>query len=272
MNKPSGIGPALLLALAICFVPLRAQDDPGCKDHPMFTRLSDFYIDNCETSDFDSHEFWDKDENEIVFEGRKARIEYCLKEGGKHRSFLEIWRNYANVLGKMGGTVEFTNPNIAYIHLSKDDREVWVEVEGRGGDCYTLVIVEKKAMVQEITAGEMLDALNSQGFIALDIHFDVDQAVIKPESQPVVGQIAVLLKDNPQLAVSIEGHTDNTGAADHNKALSRQRAEAVVAALVTQGIDAKRMSAVGWGQEKPVADNRSDAGRAKNRRVEIVKK
>lgn len=272
MNKSWGIGFAFLMALAAWTMPLPAQDDPGCKDHPMFTRLSGFYIDSCEMSDFDSYDFMDKDENEIVFEGQKTRIGYCLKEGGKSRSFLEIWRNYANALERIGGTVEFTNRYNAHLRLLKDGKEAWVHVADGGGDCYTLVIVEKKTMVQEITANEMLDALNSRGFIALDIHFDVDQAVIKTESLPIVGQIAALLKDNPQLAVSIEGHTDDTGSADRNKILSRRRAEAVVTALVEQGIEAERMSAVGWGQEKPVADNRSEEGKAKNRRVEIVKK
>jgi len=272
MKRSLGFGLALIVVLSVHVLPAAQQDDPGCKDHPMFTRLSDFYIDSCETSDYDSHEFMDKEENEIVFEGRKTRIGYCLKEGGKSKAFLEIWRNYANALAKLGGTVEFTAPYVANLHLLKDGKEVWVHLGDSGGDCYTLTIVEKTAMVQEITANEMLDALNSQGFIALDIHFDVDKAVIKPESQPIVDQIAALLKGSPQLAVSIEGHTDNTGAAAHNKTLSQQRAEAVVAALVKQGIDAKRMTAVGWGQEKPVADNRSEEGRAKNRRVEIVKK
>lgn len=168
--------------------------------------------------------------------------------------------------------MEFTNRYNANLHLVKDDREVWVLLSDSGGNCYTLIIVEKKAMVQEITANEMLEALNSQGFIALYINFDVDKATIKPESQPIVDQIAAMLKDSPELAVSIEGHTDNTGTADHNKTLSQQRADAVVAALVKQGIESKRLSAVGWGQDKPIADNRSDEGKAKNRRVEIVKK
>jgi len=272
IRRSLGLGIAFLMIMIVQVTPLGAQDDPGCKDHPLFTRINDFYIDSCETSDFDSHEFMDKEENEIVFEGQKTRIGYCLKEGGRERSFLEIWRNYANAITKIGGTVEFTDGFNANLHLAKDGREVWVLLNDSGGNCYTLTIVEKKAMVQEITAHEMLEALNSQGFIALYINFDVDKATIKPESQPIVDQIAAMLKGSPELAVSIEGHTDNTGTPDHNKTLSKQRADAVVAALVKLGIEAKRMSAVGWGQEKPIADNRSDEGKAKNRRVEIVKK
>jgi outer membrane protein OmpA-like peptidoglycan-associated protein len=72
--------------------------------------------------------------------------------------------------------------------------------------------------------------------------------------------------------VSIEGHTDNTGTAQGNKALSEERAKAVVAAVAAKGVAAARMGAVGWGQDKPVADNGTEAGRARNRRVEVVKK
>jgi OOP family OmpA-OmpF porin len=81
-----------------------------------------------------------------------------------------------------------------------------------------------------------------------------------------------LLKDNPGLKVGIEGHTDSTGTPARNKTLSQQRAESVVSALVKAGIDAKRLSTAGWGQDKPIADNKTEEGKAKNRRVEIVKK
>jgi len=88
----------------------------------------------------------------------------------------------------------------------------------------------------------------------------------------IIEQIAALLKAHPTLKVSIEGHTDNVGTAQSNKTLSTQRATSVMNATVQKGIAATRLTAVGWGQEKPLADNRSEDGKAKNRRVEIVKK
>jgi outer membrane protein OmpA-like peptidoglycan-associated protein len=126
-------------------------------------------------------------------------------------------------------------------------------------------------MSQEVTAGDMIAALNKQGFIALYINFDTDKATIKPECKTIVDQIVKLLEDNPGLKISIEGHTDSTGTAVRNKTLSQQRAESVVSALVKAGIDAKRLSAKGWGEDNPIADNKTEEGRAKNRRVEIVK-
>jgi len=81
----------------------------------------------------------------------------------------------------------------------------------------------------------------------------------------------LLLQDDPALKLSIDGHTDATGAAERNRTLSKERAEAVRAALLAKGIAAERLSAQGFGPDKPLADNGSEEGRAKNRRVELVK-
>ena len=126
-------------------------------------------------------------------------------------------------------------------------------------------------MKQDIAAGEMLESLNKNGSVALYINFETGMADIKPASQNIVAQIAEMLKANPGLKVSIEGHTDNTGTAAGNKTLSDARAKAVMKAVVSGGIEAGRLSAKGWGQEKPVADNNTEDGKARNRRVEIVK-
>jgi len=118
----------------------------------------------------------------------------------------------------------------------------------------------------------MYEALSKDGFMALYINFDTGKAEIKPESQGTVAQIVALLNGHEDLKLSIEGHTDNVGTPAANKTLSEQRAKAVMAAVIKGGVAAARLSAVGWGQEKPIADNRGEEGRAKNRRVEIVKK
>jgi OOP family OmpA-OmpF porin len=127
-------------------------------------------------------------------------------------------------------------------------------------------------MKQEISANEMLMALNKDGYIALNILFETGKSAIQAESLPILDQIAELLKSDMALKISIEGHTDNVGDAAANKKLSNDRAKAVVDAIVAKGIENTRMSFLGWGQEKPVADNRSEDGRSQNRRVEIVKK
>jgi outer membrane protein OmpA-like peptidoglycan-associated protein len=129
-----------------------------------------------------------------------------------------------------------------------------------------------EAMTQEVTADAMYNALNKDGYMALYINFDTGKSNIKPESMGIIDQIAALLQAHPDLRLSIEGHTDNVGTPQSNKTLSQQRANSVMSAVAQKGIAANRMTAVGWGQEKPIADNRSEDGKAKNRRVEIVKK
>lgn len=253
---------------------LAQEDAEGCKDHPLFTRMPNYYIDDCQQTEFDSHEFFiDEAGNTAVVEGAKTHITYSLVEGKPYPSALQILRNYIGAAQKIGGKTLYQDRWNACIKIEREGKEFWVYVRGYDeGNGYELTIIEKKALVQEVTANEILDALNSQGFIALDIHFDTGKATIKEESKPIIDQIAAALRDASALKVSVEGHTDNTGTAEGNKTLSMKRAEAVVAALVQAGIAADRLSAVGWGQERPVADNRTEEGRAKNRRVEVVKK
>ncbi len=118
----------------------------------------------------------------------------------------------------------------------------------------------------------LYDRMMSDGkFITYGITFDVGKAVIKPESMGEINRIVQLLNENPALKFSVEGHTDNTGNAASNQTLSEARSKAIVDKLVSMGISADRLSSAGKGQNSPIADNGTDEGRAKNRRVEFVK-
>ncbi|MFA6836394.1 MAG: OmpA family protein [Fibrobacteraceae bacterium] len=103
-----------------------------------------------------------------------------------------------------------------------------------------------------------------------DILFDVDKATLKEDLKTSLAKVAGILSVYQELNVSVEGHTDNTGSADHNMKLSEQRAKNVLDFLVTQGIDAQRLSSKGYGMTMPVADNTTKEGRQKNRRVDLV--
>ena len=124
-----------------------------------------------------------------------------------------------------------------------------------------------------VKAAEMADALASKGVVDLyGILFDTDRTEVKPDSAATLGEVASLMKIDRSLRLEVSGHTDNSGAADHNLKLSQGRADAVVAALVGQyGIDRSRLVAKGYGSGKPVAANDSPANMAKNRRVELRK-
>ncbi|MGC4069901.1 MAG: carboxypeptidase regulatory-like domain-containing protein [Polyangiaceae bacterium] len=103
------------------------------------------------------------------------------------------------------------------------------------------------------------------------VNFAPDTATISADSQPIVQEIALILKEHPELTrVEIQGHTDNAGTPAYNKRLSQERAEAVRNALVSLGVETTRLTAVGYGQDKPIGPNTSDEGKARNRRVQIV--
>ena len=264
---------AVLLVFAGAAV-VRAQetDVEGSKDHPLLSRMKNYYITDY-LSRYDQNEFTIGESETKVIEGDRTFIDYRLKDGSPQVSPLQIRRNYGNALKTLGATLIYESDAYACWKLVRGSQEIWIDVQvNNDGWNYSLNFVQIAAMVQEVSANEMLDALNKDGFIALYINFDTGKYDLKPEMQGTIDQIVALLKNNGDLRVSIEGHTDNVGQPADNKTLSEQRAKSVMDAVVKGGVDASRISAVGWGQEKSIADNRSEAGRAKNRRVEIVKK
>ena len=119
----------------------------------------------------------------------------------------------------------------------------------------------------------LYDRLLSEGkIVTYAITFETGKADLKPESMVEITRVAKLMQENPDLAFEVQGHCDATGSDKVNDPLSQKRAEAIVAALVDQGIASARLTAVGKGSHEPVADNKTEEGRAKNRRVEFVKK
>lgn len=117
---------------------------------------------------------------------------------------------------------------------------------------------------------EMRQALDTLGtYDVYGLLFDFDKSQLRPETAQLVREIAVMLQQNAGWTILIAGHTDSTGGAEHNMRLSRQRAESVVQALISNGVAANRLQSVGHGMSKPKADNATLAGRAINRRVEF---
>lgn len=284
----------LLLPLTALLLPAAAalaqSDVPNSRDHPMLTRYPQSHITEYEAA-FNAVEFpvtvpGQRAPKKQRVEGDTTRIQYFHNDPGKQPSALQLIRNYQNAIKAIGGEV-------LYERLPRDSdsgettlrvsakagaggKDVWVRVApdifGAPTQSYRLEIVEVAAMQQVVSANQMLQALNQNGFIALYINFDTNKAELKPDGQATVREIVALLKSAPGLKVAIEGHTDNVGNAAANKTLSDGRAKAVMTAVVAGGIPAARLSAEGFGAERPVADNRSEEGRAKNRRVELVKK
>lgn len=146
--------------------------------------------------------------------------------------------------------------------------------ENRGRSMIQLDVLEQKPMEQRmvvVDAPAMQRDLDSKGRVALyGIFFDFDKDSMRADSKPQLDEIAALLKSSP-MRVLVVGHSDAKGALDYNRELSQRRAQSIVEALVRDyGIARERLSAVGVGMAAPVASNRTEEGRAQNRRVELV--
>jgi outer membrane protein OmpA-like peptidoglycan-associated protein len=257
------------------------QDAKGCKDHPLFTRMPEYYISSCEKKEFDAHAFIDPvTKKKVTVEGRLYRASYYLKKEYKgQKSTLQVARNHTNAIEKIGGVSIMDDPtgrDHTWMKATKEDKEVWVSIEqdNWGGDTYYLWIVEKTTMKQEVTADAkfMADGISSTGHVAIyGIYFDFNKSDVKPDSEPALQEISKLLSGNSNLKVFIVGHTDNVGGIDYNMKLSQARADAVVKALTTKyKVNPQSLKAYGVGQLAPVAPNKTEEGRAKNRRVELV--
>jgi len=282
-NKVRILVTVLILVSPLLQVQVRAQESEF-KDTPWFSGMPNFSIYNAEDIEFDSYNFFNG-KNCTTVEGKKFKRTYTLKEDAQKSSIIQISRNYANAVRNMGGTVVFEGaPQTAECadnnglqmmigKVVKNGNEMWVEVSPSvDGNDYYLTIVIKELMKQDVTASDMFDALNRDGHIALYINFDTGKSIIRDESKPIIEQIVQMLKSNPDLKVSVEGYTDNVGTPASNKTLSEERAKSVVSAIVSQGITGERLTSSGYGQDKPIGDNSTEEGRAKNRRVELVKK
>jgi OmpA-OmpF porin, OOP family len=246
---------------------------------------------------FDRYEFFDGTRL-IPVEGRLKTVE----ARGTGASAFQVFKTYESLVTGLGGVKVFEGKGevskglkleydeLRHRHPLFDDdrlgiyvlrtpeREIWLEAfvkeyPVQDGDYY-LTVVEKKALDLKaalLPAEQLKRELDAKGHVALYINFDFDKADIRPESQPIIDEVVKLLRDNPGLSLTVEGHTDNVGTPDYNRRLSDERATSVVAALTAQGIEARRLRAAGFGQERPIADNGTDEGRARNRRVELVK-
>lgn len=264
----------LFLVSMTIFVAFAEDDVEGSKDHPLLSRMDNFYISEYEEEEYGSAEFYDEKDTEYVIEGHKWVIGYDIKEGFQAPGQINVVKNYTNAIRKIGGTILFEG-RYAYMKVVKGGSETWINVwVTSDGGGYRLTIIEKKALEQQVVADPKAmasDITDTGRTIIYGIYFDTAKADIKPESEPTLKAIAQMLKNNPSLKVYVVGHTDSDGKLDYNMDLSAKRADSVVKALVSKyGIDATRLKAKGVGPLCPVASNKTEDGKAKNRRVELV--
>jgi len=271
-----------------------AKDNPKCKPNPVFERFPGSVLYDCKIARFKDLEVRvakDPAQPDGAHERTRKEGEYWAtfyeipKDAeGRRPSSLEIRRNYQNAVQQAGGKLLWMDTGGAsmgemHFRLDKGGAEFWGNVQCWGGNAsgcagveINLVRVAAMAQVIVVSAEQIAKDMGSGGKVVFyGIYFDTDKATIKAESAPTLTEMAKWLKSNAATKVYIIGHTDMQGAADHNLKLSRDRAASVVAALTGQhGIAKDRLGAEGVGPFAPVAGNADEAGRAKNRRVEMV--
>ncbi len=268
---------SVLFVLAILFVSsislAQEKDMKGSQDHPLLSRIPNYYISDQAKKDFDSYTspYIDKDN---VWEGKLTQTNYSAKEGTKELSFLQIVKNYENAIKKLGGKILLSETRILNAKIEKNKGVTYVSVEAfNDGRNYTLIIVENKPMEDEVTidAASLSKGISETGKIAIyGIYFDTGKSDIKPESKPTIVEIVKMLKQNSKLKLFVVGHTDIDGSLESNMKLSSGRAASVVKALIENGIQASRLKSGGVGPYCPVESNHTEGGKAKNRRVELV--
>jgi len=166
----------------------------------------------------------------------------------------------------------YNNPAEIWV-IRRPDKQIWIHFAQDSAHS-GMTVVETKPFVATaslLPADQLKADLDKSGKAVIHINFATDQSAILPASRPQVDAVAVLLKQNPQLRLAINGYTDETGTDAHNLTLSDERAKAVMATLVSSGIPAARLQAKGYGKTNPVAANSDEAGKAANRRVELIK-
>ena len=292
----------ILMAITLAAISLmQGQDVRGSSDHPVLSRYPGSRIQAYNQVEFDQYPLAlgvDKGvpANVQQIEGKVTKIRYVNPAG---RSAFEIYKNYEDALksagfqtlwscaaGDCGRTMNWNALNgltasggindIRYLTVrgKVDDKTVTIAMAVNTGNT-TVHFVESKAMdsgLVKASAAEMAEGIDRDGHISVyNIFFDTGRSELKPESKEALDEVAKLLKERPNLKLMIVGHTDSTGTFDGNMKLSADRSAAVAAALTKDyGIAADRLQAHGAGQLAPVASNRTDEGKAKNRRVDFV--
>jgi len=217
----------------------------------------------------------------VAFRGTRLYELGLPDRDDRPKAILQLFQHYDKKVAALGGKrlnhgfddTQWTGINAKLHMFSRPTANgpaqfgLWIQ---DGGTLHFLLLFPP-ADARSANANEIESRIANFGSAPLYINFDTNKSELKADGQAAVAQMVTLLKKDPALKLSVEGHTDNVGTAEANKALSLARANAVVAAVTAQGIAASRLSAVGRGQDVPVADNKSEQGRAKNRRVELVK-
>ncbi|WP_038342969.1 OmpA family protein [Acinetobacter sp. A47] len=268
-------------------------------DFPFIQLPKGYHFAHQSTEKFAQMAFWTGDKLEKV-EGKLFNGRIDAEENNKQASFLELQRNLESVISNLGGKkitdskiptdlttqlsekygvsyVEglgdiYNHPTQTYV-IHQHHRDIWFQITQSGPSAGLLVLETQPVEItaQPLSASQLKAALDQNNKVDIHINFETDKATLLADSQEQITQILDLLKNDDALKLEVNGYTDHSGEAAHNLKLSQARAQTVVKALTDAGIDPARLKAQGFGDTKPVSGNDTEEGKAKNRRVELVK-
>lgn len=268
-------------------------------DLPFIQLPKGYHFAHQSTENFAQMEFWVGGKLEKV-EGKLFNGRIDAEENNQETSFLELQRNLDAVISDLGGKkitdskiptelasqlsekygvayVDglgdiYNNPTQSYV-IHQNHRDIWFQITQSGRSAGLLVLETQPVEItaKALSANQLKAALDQNNKVDIQINFETDKATLLANSHEQITQILNLLKSDDALKLEINGYTDNSGESAHNLKLSQARAQTVVKALTDAGIDPSRLKAQGFGDSKPVSSNESEEGKAKNRRVELVK-
>jgi len=263
---------------------MNAQKDCNdCNDYSFLPRMPNYHITVDKVFEFDSEKFYINKQATMI-EGKKIKLEYTHNNRDDDNqifpSRLQILRNYSNAIEKAGGKILLERKSADHGYYTFNDengKEIWVKLRtAHSGKKYYLIIIERELMKQEIEidANLIKNKIDLYGKIAIyGIHFDVGKSDIKTSSKITIKEISTYLKENPTVKLWVVGHTDSDGSFELNSKLSLDRSKAIKKELEENyNISEGRLFAEGVGPLAPVATNKTEEGKEKNRRVEFVLK
>jgi len=264
----------LFLACAFAHAQTPPPDAKGCKDSAVLSRLTGCFIRTCALKEYDVHAMPLGKPNKVQnVEGTYEKIDFRCPAG---TSSIQTYRNAENALKVKGFQILYLDnykDNSRFTFTARQGPQ-WITFYSDRLD-YQVITVKEKQLDQQMTANTAAgwgEQINQTGRATIyGINFDTGKATIRPDSEPVLKELLELLQKQPDWSLMVAGHTDNVGGDTVNVPLSRQRAQTVVTWLSAKGVDSGRLVPAGFGSKKPLADNGTEDGRSKNRRVDLVK-
>jgi outer membrane protein OmpA-like peptidoglycan-associated protein len=257
--------------------------DQDALEHPVFKPMpgSTLREQSSKRQDYSTFKFRIKEGSavrSVEKSGQFWELRYEFRDAaGKINSSIsraEVIGNYVSAVKEKGGEIHSQGSNYLVFSIPRQGGGTsWVKLTSNAGN-YVLSVIDEEALdpVLSFGAEELKLALDAEGRVAVyGINFAVNEAFLQLGAEEVIKEFVKLLQVYPDLKIEIQGHTDNTGSAEHNHQLSKRRADAVKQYMQLFGVDSSRMVSKGYGMTQPLADNGMEEGRAQNRRVELVK-